>query len=45
MGYTGAVFSRFFGSGLGVGISLTCLMLWIAIPAWRSYKTFMNKDF
>lgn len=45
MGYTGAVFNRFFGSGLGIGVSLSCLMLWISVPAWKSFKTFINKDF
>ena len=45
MGYTGAVFNRFFGSALGMGISLTSLALWTMIPAWRSFKTFINKDF
>ena len=45
MGYTGAIFNRFFGSTLGLWISLVSLVMWISIPAWRSFKTFINKDF
>ncbi len=45
MGYTGAVFSRFFGSGLGLMISAGCLLLWIGIPAWISLNIFKKKDF
>lgn len=45
MGYTGAVFNRFFGSSLGMLVSIGCLMLWIAIPTWRGLKLFNKKDF
>jgi Cu-processing system permease protein len=45
MGYTGAVFNRFFGSNLGVLVSGGCLLLWVLIPLWRSVKLFSKKDF
>ncbi len=45
MGYTGAVFNRFFGGYLGMLISLGCLLLWIVIPAWRGLRLFSKKDF
>ncbi len=45
MGYTGAVFNRFFGSMLGVGVAGACLMLWLAIPLWRGNRLFLKKDF
>jgi len=45
MGYTGAVFNRFFGSNMGVLISGSCLFLWILIPLWRGVKIFSKKDF
>lgn len=45
MGYTGAVFNRFFGSYVGFLISLGCLMLWILLPAWRGLSLFTKRDF
>lgn len=45
MGYTGAVFNRFFGSMLGISVASFCLMLWASIPLWRSVKLFRKKDF
>ncbi|MDX1671101.1 MAG: ABC transporter permease subunit [Balneolaceae bacterium] len=45
MGYTGAVFNRFFGSSLGVIVAAGCLMLWVSLPAWRGMKLFNKKDF
>jgi len=45
MGYTGAVFNRFFGSMLGISVALSCLMLWLSIPLWRSQRQFEKKDF
>jgi len=45
MGYTGAVFNRFFGSMLGVGVATACLMLWLGIPLWRGVSLFNKKDF
>lgn len=45
MGYTGAVFNRFFGSYLGLWVSISCLGLWIMLPAWRGLRLFNKKDF
>jgi Cu-processing system permease protein len=45
MGYTGAVFQRFFGSGLGVIISVVCLLAWIILPFFLSSRFFKKKDF
>jgi Cu-processing system permease protein len=45
MGYTGAVFQRFFGSFTGVIISFVCLIIWITIPLLLSSRYFKKKDF
>lgn len=45
MGYTGAVFSRFFGSSLGLLTSIACLALWIVGPVWRAKSRFSKRDF
>jgi len=45
MGYTGAVFSKFYGSILGTAVVVSALCLWAGIPAWSGYRTFIRKDF
>lgn len=45
MGYTGAVFNRFFGSAIGISVAAGCLMIWLGMPLWRSMKLFNQKDF
>jgi Cu-processing system permease protein len=45
MGYTGAVFQQFFGSLLGILISLFCLLAWIIIPFLLSRFYFKKRDF
>ncbi|MEZ4415700.1 MAG: ABC transporter permease subunit [Gemmatimonadota bacterium] len=45
MGYTGAVFERFFGSGLGTAVALTSLSLWVILPAWVGLRRFRRMDF
>lgn len=45
MGYTGAVFNRFFGSQMGLLISTACLLIWLIVPSWRGLQTFKAKDF
>ncbi|MFH5832322.1 ABC transporter permease subunit [Halalkalibaculum sp. DA3122] len=45
MGYTGAVFNRFFGSMLGIGVAGFCLLLWLVVPLWRGSRLFLKKDF
>jgi Cu-processing system permease protein len=44
MGYTGAVFERFFGSGRGLIVSSAALALWIGIPAWLGMRRFAARD-
>jgi Cu-processing system permease protein len=45
MGYTGAVFERFFGDFLGIFISSFFLILWVIIPLFLSTRFFQKKDF
>ncbi|MEI8075604.1 MAG: ABC transporter permease subunit [Bacteroidota bacterium] len=44
MGYTGAVFKDFFGTGLGITLSFSVLLLWTIIPIWVSIRKFKTKD-
>ncbi len=45
MGYSGAVFNRFFGSNLGILVSGGMLVLWLAVPSWVGLRIFNRKDF
>ena len=45
MGYTGAVFERFFGDAVGIFISFSFLLLWLLVPLILSTKYFQKKDF
>lgn len=45
MGYTGAVFQRFFGSAGGRAVAAAALGLWIAVPVWLGARAFRRKDF
>ncbi|GMT50116.1 MAG: membrane protein [bacterium] len=45
MVYTGAVFKKFFGSSMGLGISFFSLVLWIILPLLAGLKLFNKKDF
>ena len=45
MGYTGAVFNRFFGSNMGIITASGMLTAWLAIPMWFGMKVFQRKDF
>ena len=45
LGYTGAVFKSYFGTDLGLFVSLGMLLLWTILPIWRlAYKS-KRKDF
>lgn len=44
MGYTGAFYKEFFGSGTGMLFSVSILMVWIAVPLWISLRIFSRKD-
>lgn len=45
MGYTGAVFERFFGSSLGVLAATGALLVWTAVPFLLGLQGFRRKDF
>lgn len=44
MGYTGAVFSAFFGGQIGMLLSGFVLLLWTVLPVWASLRKFQSKD-
>ena len=44
MGYTGAVFARFF-SGAGAWVAAGALLAWIVGPVWLGLRAFRRKDF
>ena len=45
MGYTGAVFARFFGGAAGAVVALGALALWIAAPLALGARGFRRRDF
>ncbi len=45
MGYTGAVFSRFFGTPLGIVAAGAALILWTVVPFLLGLRGFTRKDF
>tara|TARA_R110002050_G_scaffold290260_2_gene443831 strand:- start:13996 stop:14778 length:783 start_codon:yes stop_codon:yes gene_type:complete len=45
LGYTGAVFKQFFGTSLGLFVSLAVLTLWVLFPVWRINMKLRRKDF
>lgn len=45
MGYTGAVFQRFFGHTSGILLALTALIAWTLTPVWAIKAIAMKKDF
>ena len=44
MGYTGAVFAKFFGSATGIMISIAALGAWTAFPFMMGMRAFGKKD-
>ena len=45
LGYTGAVFRKFFGTNLGMILSMAVLVFWVLIPvSWMNLKL-RKKDF
>lgn len=44
MGYTGALFREFLGTGWGVGVAGVLLVLWIAVPLFWALRIFKRKD-
>ena len=45
MGYTGAVFQRFFGGALGTIVAVSALAIWVAAPVLAGLRGFQRKDF
>jgi len=45
MGYTGAVITRFFGSGIGMALSVLALFAWTCIPLILARRRFERMDF
>ena len=44
MGYTGAFYKNFFGSGLGIAYSFLFLVLWTVVPLLLAMRKFAKKD-
>ncbi len=44
MGFTGAVFNQFFGSGFGIILSISVMLLWILLPIYIALRIFKRKD-
>ena len=45
LGHTGAVFQKFFGTGMGLSVSISVLFVWILVPAWSILRIAKKKDF
>ena len=45
MGYTGAVFKKFLGTSLGMGLALTILVIWAVLPVSMIRYISLRKDF
>jgi Cu-processing system permease protein len=45
MGYTGAVFLKFFGGTMGMAITIAALTLWVSVPVTLGRRVFQRKDF
>lgn len=45
MGYTGAVFQKFFGGAGGAALAGSALLAWLAVPVALSLRQFRRKDF
>ena len=44
MGYTGALYKDFFGSGTGIMFTTGIMLLWIITPLWLAVRNFRKKD-
>ncbi len=44
MGYTGALYKDFFGSGTGIVFTLGIMLLWIVLPLLWAVRVFKRKD-
>ena len=44
MGYTGALFREFLGTGWGIGFAFVVLLLWVFVPIGVAVRVFRRKD-
>lgn len=44
MGYTGALYKDFFGSGRGILFTIAVMLIWIVAPLWWAFGFFKRKD-
>ena len=44
MGYTGALYKDFFGSGSGVLFTAGIMAIWAVAPLWLALRSFKRKD-
>jgi Cu-processing system permease protein len=44
MGYTGALYKDFFGSGTGMLFTTGIMLLWAFVPLWLALRSFKRKD-
>lgn len=44
MGYTGAIFEKFFGSSSGITVTISTMILWIILPLLIGKRIFLRKD-
>ncbi len=45
MGYTGAVFQKFFGTNQGVVLAIVALLIWVFLPTYNIHRKSKKKDF
>ncbi len=45
LGYTGAVFRKFFGTNTGMILSMSVLIFWVLIPVFGMHRKLKRKDF
>jgi len=45
LGYTGAVFQKFFGTSFGLILSILTLLVWVIVPMWGIRRKSKRKDF
>jgi Cu-processing system permease protein len=45
LGYTGAIFQKFFGTNMGLFVSFGSLSTWVTLPLFNIYRKCMKKDF
>ena len=44
MGYTGALYKDFFGSGVGMLYTVDIMSVWVILPLWLAVRLFKKKD-